>query len=216
MPWEQTQISVSSGSCLQEHWNQDATQEAQQLTQSTDSRARLILLSCHPVRETMANQAKQGPGGLRGCCFYFLSIRLTFSSLRPSLFVHLLCHVLLLFYYSLASAFPFSASTSSCHKEPESSPERSLPALRCNPIIWQKSVSSPQSNRKSCAPDRSPRCVCPYLSHSHTRENRYTVFLPHFRDYLKKGSCRDHIRILVGIYRHTIKANENTASYLKN
>lgn len=93
------------------------------------------VLSCHPVRETMANEAKQGPGGLRGCCFYFLSIRLTFSSLRPSLFVHLLCHVLLLFYYSLASAFPFSTSTSSCHKEPESSHERSLPALRCNPII---------------------------------------------------------------------------------
>lgn len=53
----------------------------------------------------------------------------------------------------------------------------------------RKSVSSPQSNRKSCAPDRSPRCVCPYLSHSRTRENRYTFFLPHFRDYLKKGSC---------------------------
>lgn len=66
MPWEQTQISVSSGSCLQEHWNQDATQEAQQLTQSTDSRARLILLSC-PVTQLGRQWQMRPSKGLEAC-----------------------------------------------------------------------------------------------------------------------------------------------------
>lgn len=177
MPWEQTQISVSSGLLFAgtlepgRHPRSSAAHLVNRQPCKADT------ATCHPVRETMVNEAKQGPGGLRRCCFYFLSIRLTFSFLHPSLFVHLLCRFLLLFYYSLASAFPFSASTSSCHKEPESSPERSLPALRCNPIIWQKSVSSPQSNRKSCEPDRSPRLRLPLSPvHTHAPEKTDTLF----------------------------------------
>lgn len=182
MPREQTQISVSSGfligSFSLEPGHHPSSSVNCPIQQQPTAHSWYSPLALSPVWETMEDQ--RGLWGLCGCCFVNPPI-LTPSS--PLLTFFCIFPLFFCFLSLFGSTFPFSVSSSSCHKEPPFSPERRLPVPHCNPITYltEECVIPQLSNRKSCAQDRSPSLS---LFHSHLHMRGHTHMQSLIKNYI--------------------------------